>query len=90
MSTCHEDQERIKELQEEIDKLTDQHHTTTKKHNDMVEWLERLIALALALGRAKMTQEELENALKKLEDEALEESADAMAWAGRESLRRNK
>ncbi len=76
------------QLQEEIDKLTDQLRATTKEHNDRVEQLERL--LVLALDYANMTQEEVEEALENKEQEALDASANAMGWEGLESLRRNK
>jgi len=83
MTRCidYEVMEQFTTLQEETDSLREQLRAATKKHNETVEWLDRLIALALALGRANMTRQELEKALEKLEDEALERSADAMLEA---------
>ena len=88
MYRSDEDMNRIQELEDENDRLGDQLRATTKEHNDRVERLERLIALAL--DRANMTREKLENALEELEDKALENSAFNMGWAGRTSLESNK
>jgi hypothetical protein len=78
------DMDEIQQLRDKNDRLGVQLRATTKEYNDRVEWLERL--LALALYYANMTRKEVEEALEKEEQEALEESAGAMAWAGCESL----
>jgi hypothetical protein len=65
-----EEMEKISKLQEETDSLRDQLRAATKKHNDTVEQLEDL--LALALKRVQMTRKDLEKALEKEREDLFE------------------
>ena len=73
MAGYYTDYIHIQELQEENERLKKEMRRASATHQDTVEKLEEL--LTLALERANMTREELENALKKEDETIFERSA---------------